>query len=452
MRKTVLVIVACALLAINVAALILLVGPLAPDSSNAAEISAEPQVSRQDAQLAVVASDERPPGVQDMDAALLSVGATQALGNWPSWCGAPPEGPWQRFGVTADGTRVGVVIASAGDGQRLWDEQLSRLNGCTQFRVVDSSSTSLTLSRTDVPVTWVVSRYEDVFVSVLRVSEGASTEALQTIATDLVEGTASECLSNPDPDTTRNPWRLGYRPWHPAVPIDIPDPGGPKIPDVEAAVEWAAPVAMPRPDLAVLWPPNVTYNQYTMDVSLAPVRRVPVLVDPAEFLPPPVERPDAPPPVAIPVPTKVNAYFAREDTIGPGCGWAFAGTVPPTFDPALPALELESRIDGAFTTAAAQLASWLAWSVDARVFAQEDAQTRASLEVWEKYDEALENASAAWDAAVAQRQVSLDAWYAYVPLEPLPLPSVLPSGSPTDVPTVGPSGSPVTSPATPGVR
>lgn len=451
MRKIV-VSSACGLLAINAVAVLLLVGPLSSDSSDAAVVSAEPSVSSQDAQLAVTASDERPPGVQDMDVALLSVGATSAFGSWPSWCGAPPEAPWQRFGVTADGTRVGVVIASAGDGARLWEEQLAQLSGCTQFRVVDSMPTSLTLRRTDVPVTWVVARYKDVLVSVLQVSDSASTETLETIATDLVEGTASMCLSDPDEDTGRNPWRPGYRPWHPAVPIDTPDPGGPKVPDISATVEWTAPVAIARPELAVIWPPNITFNPYTMDAVLAPVRRVPVLVDPVELVPPTVDRPVVPPPDAPPLPTTATAYFARPDTVGPGCGWAFAGTVPPAFDPALPGIELEGRIDGAFATAAAKLASWLVWSVDARAHALEDAQTRAALAAWARYDEALEKATAAWQAAVDQRTISLDTWHAYVPLDPLTAPTVLPpSVSPTDVSTVEPTGSPAPSPAA-GVR
>ncbi|HBJ73763.1 MAG TPA: hypothetical protein DDY88_08710 [Actinobacteria bacterium] len=453
MRRVVVVSSACGLLAINAVALLLLVGPLSSGSSNAAVVSSEPSVASRDAQLAVAASSELPPGAQDMDLALLSVGATQVLGSWPSWCGAPPQAPWQRFGVTADGTRVGVVVASAGDGKRLWQEQLAQLSGCTQFRVVNSTPTSLTLRRTDVPVTWVVARYEDVLASVLQVSEGAPIETLETIATDLVEGTASECLSNPDDDTSRNPYRPGYLPWHPAVPIDTPDPSGPKVPEVSATVEWTAPPAIARPELAVIWPPNVTYNPYTMtDVTLAPIRRVPVLVDPAELLPPAVPRPAASPPAAIPLPTSVTAYFARPDTVGPGCGWAFAGTVPPVFDPALPGKELEGRIDGAFATAADKLASWLVWSVDAREYALEDAQTRAALEAWTRYDQALEKATVAWQAALDQHTISLDTWYAYVPVAPSPAPSGLPSGTSTDVPTVGPTASPSTSPTATGVR
>ena len=451
MRRVVVVSSACGLLAINVAALLWLVGPLSSGSSSAAEVSADP-VATQPAAQTVTPVGERPPGVRDMEAALAGVGATPEVGSWPSWCGTPPETPWKAFGVTEDGTHVGILLASAGDGARLWQQQQLALTGCSQFRVVGSTPTSLTLRRTDVPVTWVVARHEDVLVSVLQVSDKASTQALEAIATQVLSSTATQCLSNPDDDTGRNPWRPGYVPWHPAVPIDTPDPGGPVVPQVTATVEWAPVEASPRPELAPVSKPDVTFNPYTTDVELAPLRKVPVLVDPAELVPPAVARPAAPPPAAVPMPTVATGYFAREDTIGPGCGWTFAGTVPPTFDPALPGAELESRIDAAFTTAATDLASWLVWSVDARVHADEDAQTRAALAAWAAYDDALKKASAAWQTALDRRQISLDTWFAYVPVDPLIPPTALPSAEPTDAPTAAPTSSPATSPTATGVR
>ncbi|MDO8731308.1 MAG: hypothetical protein Q7L55_01845 [Actinomycetota bacterium] len=452
MRKIVVVSGACGLLAINAVAVLLLVGPLASGSSGAAEVSVEPSLARPETQLAVTPASARPPGVQDMEAALASVGAATDLGNWPSWCGAPPEGPWKGFGVTADGTQVATVIGSAGDGARLWQQQLAELSGCTQFRIVDSTPTSLALRRTDVPVTWVIARHEDVLVSVLQASYSASTQALELIATTVVERTASQCLSDPDADTGRNPWRPGYRPWHPAVPIDTPEPGGPKVPDLSATVEWAAPEARAWPKLAVFAIPDVTFNPYTTDVEQIPIGRIPVLVDPAEIVPPAVKRPRAAPPASPHFPTTATAYFARPDTVGPGCGWSFAGTVAPAFDPALPGIELQGRIDGAFTTAADQLASWLAWSVDAHTHALEDAQTRAALAAWARYDDARRKATVALQAAVDRRKISLDTWYAYVPVEPLTAPSELPSAAPTDVPSVEPTGSPVPSPTATGAR
>ena len=446
MRKIV-IIIACGLLAINVAALLLLVGPLASHSSDAAEVSADPAVAGQDAQQAVTPASARPPGAQDMDSALASVGATPELGSWPSWCGAPPQTPWQAFGVTADGTHVVVAVASAGDGARLWQQQLSSLSGCTQFRIVNSTPTSLTLSRTDVPVTWVVARHEDVLVSVLQASDSASTTSLEAIANDVLGSAAAQCVATTDESTTRNPWRPGYQPWHPAVPIDTPDPSGPGVPDVSVVVDWTAPVAAPQPDLAVLLKPDVTFNPYTTEVAAAPVGRIPVLVDPAQIAPPAVDRPPAPPPDAVPLPTTATAYFAKQDTVGPGCGWAFAGTVAPAFDPTLPGRELEGQIDGAFATAATDVSSWLLWSLDANANAQQDAQTRAALAAWAEYDSALSKASAAWQAAMDRRTTSLNAWFAYVPDGPLPVPSApTPTELPTDSPTAGPT--PAASPTT----
>ncbi|MDP2288482.1 MAG: hypothetical protein Q8M73_07950 [Actinomycetota bacterium] len=445
MRKIVVIASACGLLAINAAALMLLIGPLAPGSTDGVEVLGEPALVSQ-VSVSVTPTGDRPPGVQDMAAALASVGATPEVGSWPSWCGTPPETPWKSFGVTENGTHVGIVIASAGDGARLWKQQSDALTGCTQFRVVASSDSSLTLRRTDVPVTWVVARRGDVLVSVLQVSDSASTQSLDSIASSVVERTAAQCIvgsnQDADDDMTRNPWRPGYRPWHPAVAIDTPEPAGPKVPKVSVVVEWAPTEAVERPELAVIAPPDLTNNPYTMGVEVAPVVRVPVLISPSELLPPAVPRPAAPPPEVEPIPTTATAYFAREDSVGPGCGWAFAGTVPPEFDPKLPGIELEGQIDGAFSTAASKLSSWLMSMVDARAYAREDAQTRAALAAWALYDKALERASAAWQAALIQRGLSLDAWYAYVPLEPLPIPSVLPTQSPTDAPSVAPTASP----------
>lgn len=456
MRRILVISCACGLLAINVLALLLLVGPLSADSSDAAVVAAVRPVASPVSELEATPTDELPPGVQDMDAALASVGATPEAGSWPTWCGTPPESPWKMFGVTADGTRVGILIASAGDGTRLWRQQLLALTGCTQFRLVDSTPSSLTLQRTDVPVTWVVARRGDVLVSVLQVSEGASRDSLKLIAGDVVDRTTAQCVigtdENADENMTRNPWRPGYQQWHPAVPIDTPEPGGPSVPEVSVLFDWAAPEPLPRPELAVIAKPDVTFNPYTTDILVAPVARVPVLIDPAELVPPAVPRPDAPPPAAIAMPTTATAYFARADTLGPGCGWAFAGTVPPEFDPQLPARELEGRIDGAFTTAAAHLASWLEWSVDARANAQKDAETRAALAVWATYDQALQKASLTWQSAVLRRLTSLDTWFAYVPVDPLPALTEVPSAVPTDVPSVDPNASTTPSAAPTGVR
>jgi len=451
MRRVVVISSACGLLAINALAVVLLVGPLSANSSDATVVPSDSSSADADTQLAVAPAGTRPPGVQDMDAALASVGATPELGNWPSWCGAPPEGPWKRFGVTVDGTHVAVVIASAGDGTRLWQQQLKELTGCSQFRVVQSTSDSLTLRRSDVPVAWTVARYGDVFVSVLQVNEAASTDAVSMLASQVLDRTAAQCVADPQESMDRNPWRPGYVPWHPAVPIDTPDPTGPKVPEIIATVDWPAPVATPRPDLGVLAKPDVSFNPYTTDVMVAPISKVPVLIDPATIIPPAVDRPPSAPPATVPAPEAAIAYFAREDTVGPGCGWAFAGTVPPVFDPTLPGKELESRIDGAFATEAANLASWLVYSLDARTYAPEDAATRAALEAWGKYDEAFRKATTAWDAALARRQASLDMWFAYVPEDPLTLPTApAPSASPTDSTSPAPSGSPSAPPAPAG--
>ena len=452
MRKIV-IISACGLLAINIAALLLLVGPLSSNSSTPAELSAESAAASADAPLTVTPASVRPPGAQDMDAAIASVGATPELGSWPSWCGAPPQTPWQAFGVTSDGTHVVVAVASAGDGARLWQQQQASLNGCTQFRIVASSPTSLTLSRTDVPVTWVVARHEDVLVSVLQASATASTAALQAIANDVVGAASAQCVATTDDSTTRNPWRPGYQPWHPAVPIDTPDPEGPAVPDVSALVDWTAPVAAPRPELAPVLKPDVTFNPYTTENEAAPIGRVPVLVDPAQIVPPAVPRPPAPPPDAVPLPTTATAYFAKQDTVGPGCGWAFAGTVPPTFDSTLPGKELEGQIDSAFATAASDMSAWLLWTVDAGVNAQQDAQTRAALAAWASYDNAYQKAMSAWQAALDRRTSSLNTWFAYVPDAPLTAPSgPPPTEAPTDIPTASPTASALPTPSVTGVR
>ncbi|MDD2858961.1 MAG: hypothetical protein PHU75_09845 [Candidatus Nanopelagicales bacterium] len=454
MRRVLVVSVVGGLLILNAAAVALLLGPLASDSSADPALAPAPTAAQQQSQLAVTPAAVRPPGAQDMEAALASVGAIATLGSWPSWCGAPPEGPWKTFGVTADGTHVAIVIASAGDGARLWQQQMAELAGCTQFRIVESTPTSLTLRRTDVPVSWVVARHDDVLVSVLQVSDTASTESLATIADAVVQTTAAQCLSNPDDDLTRNPWRAGYQPWHPPVPIDTPDPKGPKVIPESAVVEWAPPAPRERPDLAVVAKPDVTFNPYTTEAEVAPIGRVPLLVDPAEFVPPAVERPAAAPPESPRVPNTATAYFAREDTVGPGCGWAFAGTVAPAFDATLPGRELESRIDNAFATTAHQTAAWLQWSMDARARALEDAQTRAALAAWAAYDEALQQANDAQEAAVLRRLNSLKTWYAYVPVDPLVAPTAPPTVAPTADPsaTPAPTATPASSPTATAVR
>ena len=180
---------------------------------------------------------------------------------------------------------------------------------------------------------------------------------------------------------------------------------------------------------------------------------MPVLVDPAQIVPPAVPRPPAPPPDAVPLPTTATAYFAKQDTVGPGCGWAFAGTVPPTFDSTLPGKELEGQIDSAFATAASDMSAWLLWTVDAGVNAQQDAQTRAALAAWASYDNAYQKAMSAWQAALDRRTSSLNTWFAYVPDAPLTAPSgPPPTEAPTDIPTASPTASALPTPSVTGVR
>lgn len=180
---------------------------------------------------------------------------------------------------------------------------------------------------------------------------------------------------------------------------------------------------------------------------------------PAPVASPAVPRRPTPAPVTTSVPSRVD------DTVGPGCGWAFTGQVKPPYDAATEDALTAARAAQAEADLAALQAQWqsdmVAFWRDVPLYEQQAA-------LFSDYADSVRSVATAWDAITRQRQryaTEVDAYNAAVAARdeflaqqaaaraqyeaevarcdstptPLPTPSVTPTPGDTGVPVPTPA-------------
>lgn len=264
---------------------------------------------------------------------------------------------------------------------------------------------------------------DDVVAAVLDSSESVLIPRMRGICPEVDQE------SNSAP--ARDPYADDYNGFRLPVTTLVPDAAALTQSQVSAVTgqvpspTWRPPAAKPFPELA----PAIRY-----DAAGAPIGfgKPPMLIDPDEMDPPAGPESGSPGPAPEPPrpgPGEATAHVRATDTVGPGCGWAFAGTVSPQPDPAdTPENRRAQIVRELLVTTRAQgeaMVDAIQWPAKyQRWFAE--AQTAAD---WKAYWSAKADAEAALEEAQEEYEDSLERGR-----RPKPAPSTSYSDSPQPQP------------------
>lgn len=281
-------------------------------------------------------------------------------------------------------------------------------------------------------------------------------DATPTVLGSRLRGVCADPGSQTNPkDAGRDPYGKDYVGLSVASQISVPDTAVLDAAQVAAILAttadatWRAPGRKPFERLTPLRPPELTVavgsDPATPTSTTPTLGRAPELIDPALVVAPTVAKPGSPvgdePARPVPGPKSAQVGIPTIDRVGPGCGWSFAGTVPPVLTPEQIVVRtqeatLKALIDAtaeqgkAMVTALAWPERYLLWAPAQR--AQAD---------WAEYAKTLDLAKQEMLEAKRTYQASVDRWgNGITPTAPLD-PSAAPdSTAPTDPnPPVDPS-------------
>ncbi|AKT51784.1 hypothetical protein [Arsenicicoccus sp. oral taxon 190] len=368
-----------------------------------------------------------------------------------TWARPPAPGAAAGSGVT-----VTVTAYSAGAGAPALDAMVVARKECVADATVTRTdgygvqAVLATQQRGQVDTRSVVLRRGDVLVSVSGTGLPLPTAVAADLDRRLDQALAPVCAQqrSTTADFARSPLvaRQDYTGLQVLAGVDLPGQGTP-LPDLVAAHVGAPlpPQVTPTTPAAPYWP---------------------------EAAPAPVPSPSEPP-APTPYPVRTTYPAPARDDRGPGCGWAFTGMAPPTFDEQAAARTQEQRRQAAVTAMQAAVAAYpaavqayeQAWGdYERRAKAYTDYATKAQ-EVeaaWavirvqqEAYRQSLaqyQQATAAYQAELTRRQglqATYDAQLARCATATPPVPSTPAPPPPGAPPTVAP---PPTVPGCPPTR
>ncbi len=320
-------------------------------------------------------------------------------------CGRPgalgPSVAGSRVYQTAGGqVMVSLMAYSAGLGAGAfqdWQHQLSSCGSVSSYTVPGPAAASTNpVTPTDALVVWganvkgaptssMMWRRGDVltWISAPQSMNGSlGTKSLQFDQL-LLPGIAHSCASVDSvlADAARNPWLApkDFTGLITQVPVAVSHAPWPTLP----------PGSTPVPHTYVPSPvPSVSYPSRPADP-----------VWPLE-LPTPVTTPEMPvvptlPPSATAVPSRAP------DPIGPGCGWAFTGQVPPTYDEVQQAALAQGLADKA---RAALLTAQSQWQTSTLAYWQQVPTYAAQLQEFLAYAAAVRDVALLWDSISSARE------------------------------------------------
>lgn len=420
--------------------------PLAPP---AVQQEGAPVAKQPDAVVSTVSIQPagEPAGVVRTKQVLAELGAgLNTRPSWPSWCASAPAAPWTMSATGPEGQHISVALTAAGQGRATWQELKNQLQSCEDFELTRLEDNALTLTRYDVPTSWTLARSADVIVSVHE--EGTYPRRL---AEDLVKGIAQDCK-----DTSGgNPNYPGYQPYREEVVLNLAQPVLKRTEQPEPQVTWRPPPRLAVSALAPVLDPTATVNRFTYQIP--PTGPAPVLMDPMAFTPPSEGRPES-----LEEPSKVKAgpkktpvLVPAVDVFGPGCGWAFTGTLPPEQDADQVQEQATARLTSYELEAASKSADWFVKSLQQEYDSEQYAKQQLAAANWRAYDQAMSQAKQEWSLAQSQRQASEDRWFSWTvptpePLAPPTMEPALPTPEPSQLePTPQPDPTLIEEPARP---
>jgi hypothetical protein len=353
---------------------------------------------------------------QAPNSAWQPVGQISWIGGTPydQTCGRPPQlGPsisGSRVYQAAGGqVMVSVMAYSAGLGAGAfqdWQHQLSTCTGVSTYSVPGpTSASSSTTSPTDALVAWganvkgsatasLMWRRGDILTWIsapepMQNSLGTKSLQFDQLLLSVISGSCAS-VDSVLADAARNPW---------LAPKDFTG----LIQQVPVAVSHA-----PWPTL----PPGSTPVPHTYVPSPAPSISYPSRpADPVWplDLPTPVATPELPITPTLP-PSATSVPSRAPDPIGPGCGWAFTGQVPPRYDEVQQVALAQGLADQA---RAALLQAQAQWQSNTLAYWQQVPTYAAQLQDFLAYAAAVRDVALSWDSISAQRDAYDKAVAAY---------------------------------------
>ena len=321
-------------------------------------------------------------------------------------CGRP-KGPGpavagsRAYQAVGGQVMVTVMAYSAGLGAGAfqdWQQKLSSCAGASSYSVPGPSRTGATNATpsTDALVVWgtnvrgaptesLMWRRGDIlsWVNAPRtMNSSLGTKALQ-LDELLLASVAGSCASVDSvlADAARSPWLAAsdFTGLINQVPVSVPKAPWPTLP----------PGATPVPQNYVP----------------APVPSISLPTRPADpvwpnDLPTPVATPDALVQPTLP-PTATSVPSRAPDPIGPGCGWAFTGQVPPRYDQVQQVALAQGLADEARATLQQ---GQEAWQANTLAYLQAVPDFAKQLQAFLVYAAAVRDVALAWDSISAQRE------------------------------------------------
>lgn len=380
----------------------------------------------------VVTPGPEPVGAQAAREALqaLSVTPVDTEISWPSGCVGSVNYAWAYSTATTTGRQVAVALTPAGQGQPVLDSLRTQLANCTAGQLTNRSDDAFTFTSSGGSL--LVTRFKDVVIAVTN-PVGADMQQADELTSSILDRLRPVCIGDPG-STTNNPLFDTFVPYAPSVEFAVPYPAFPGVPypSPQGSYSPSAP-DLPRPELAVIYPPNEITNPTNTPLFATARAPAPNLVDPQEIPRPVVARVFQPNPANPGSAQDVAAAQLREPTrLGPGCGWGFAGSLPQN-QPGDEQAKLAAADQGVVQAVGAN-AEWMSRSLDLRNNYEAAQQVVTSNSQWDDYDRALASAQEKWNAREERYQRSLARWFAYQPAPQEPVPTQPQPAAPTPLP------------------
>lgn len=414
---------------VNAMALLFFQLPSAPDPANAptpvvtpaADPDPSPSAAPEPPELAAL-----PAGPAAAQRALARVSDAVSSGRvqLPAACVSEPAFAWAYTTSTTSGWDVSVALMPAGQGGVALERMTSLAQACDQAVVTrGDDSVNISYPRADRRLSIV--RHEDILVFIATPPDASTTEVTD-LAQELISGIRFACIGDPG-SGQNNPRFPDYVPYAPSTEVLAPAPAAdlPSYPSSQTSYRADA-AAQPRPDLAVLFPPNVISNPQNTPLSAAARKRTPFLVDPADIPEPPLPRPGRSLPV-FPgtVVAGMDVNLPASPRLGPGCGWSFTGAQPAPLPP-VDTQQATVLADQAIADAVAANADYLTKATALDIDYQQALLTVQATAQWDAYDQAVANARAELSDQQRKYQDSLLRWNSWSPPAPVPDPAAGP--------------------------
>jgi hypothetical protein len=352
--------------------------------------------------LTDVLTQERPDWVPTSDVQPL------AASSLPTSCLTGLTGPTgsltRTFTLGPDALSVTLAAYSAGAGAGAYAALGASLGECGDTSLEPAvrgvEATKVVANVGGAPTTTEVWRRGDVVAYVGATNPAVAASSADALDASLDAALAPVCVNQQSvtAESVRSPWldRAAYAGLTEERPVRVSAPALPSLPADQA------PATPASPDPAATAPTKHPVVETPIPAPLVEVARVevPEVPDYPVWPPLPAATPEPSAPSAPTEPVTTGAVLVSlEDTLGPGCGWSFAGTGAPAFDSS--GVEAKEASDKEALTAQLE-AGKAAWQESVLAYWRDHATYLDAVDSYRVYGEEVSVVNAAWDAIALQ--------------------------------------------------